>query len=42
MRLAGKKSDNPTLRESRCGGMSGPVFGEWINGGTERSDQPVK
>ena len=34
-RLAGKKTDNPTLHESRCGGMSGPVFGEWINGGTE-------
>ena len=34
-RLAGKKTDNPTLHESRCGGMSGPVFGEWMNGGTE-------
>ena len=35
--LTGKKSDNPTLHESRCGGVSGPVFGEWINGGTECS-----
>ena len=34
-RLAGKKTDNPTLHESRCSGMSVPVFGEWINGGTE-------
>ena len=34
-RLAGEKSDNPTLHESGCGGMSGQVFGEWINGGTE-------
>ena len=34
-RLAGKRSDNPTLHESRCGGVSGPVFGEWIKGGTE-------
>ena len=33
--LAGKKSDNPTLLESRCGGISGPVFDRWINGGTE-------
>ena len=31
----GKKTDNPTLHESRYGGMSGPVFGEWINGGAE-------
>ena len=35
MRLTGKKSDNPTLHESRCGRVSGPVFGEWINEGTE-------
>ena len=34
-RLAGKKTDKPTLHESRCSGMSGPVFGEWSNGGTE-------
>ena len=34
-RLTGKKSDNPTLHEPRCGGVSGSVFGEWINGGTE-------
>ena len=34
-RLAGKKTDNPTLRDTRCAGMSGPVFGEWINEGTE-------
>ena len=34
-RLAVKKTDNSTLLESRCGGMSGPVIGEWINGGTE-------
>ena len=34
-RLAGKKTDKPTLHESRFSGMSGPVFGEWINGGTE-------
>ena len=34
-RLDGKKTDNPTLHESRCGRMSGPVFGEWVNGGTE-------
>ena len=32
---AGKKTDNPTLHESRYGGMSGPVFGEWTNGGAE-------
>ena len=31
-RPAGKKTDNPTLHESRYGGMSGPVFGEWIKG----------
>ena len=35
MRLTGKKSDNPTLHESRCGRVSGPVFVEWINEGTE-------
>ena len=34
-RPAGKKTDNPTLHESRYGRMSGPVFGEWINGGAE-------
>ena len=34
-RLVGKKTDYPTLLESRCSGMSGPVFGEWINGGLE-------
>ena len=31
-RLAGKKTNNYTLHESRCGGMPGPVFGERING----------
>ena len=34
-RPAGKQTDTPTLHESRYGGMSGPVFGEWINGGAE-------
>ena len=34
-RPAGKKTDNPTLHESRYSGMSGPAFGEWINGGAE-------
>ena len=34
-RPAGKKTDNPTLHESRYDGMSGPVFGEWVNGGAE-------
>ena len=34
-RPAGKKTDNPTLHESRYDGMSGPVFGEWIKGGAE-------
>ena len=34
-RPAGKKTDNATLHESRYRGMSGPVFGEWINGGAE-------
>ena len=34
-RPAGKKTDNPTLHESRYGGLSGPGFGEWTNGGAE-------
>ena len=34
-RLSGEKTDNSTLHESRCGGMSGPVFGDWIKGGNE-------